>query len=210
LSHHPRKFRFQSRIAERQLRARRPEIWSTQSPSGPAKSELNPCAYVRRWTAHLTPIRHTEMSMPPLPAYAELHCLSNFSFLRGASHAEELMAQARELGYTALAITDECSLAGVVRAHTASGRSAAASNYSSARSSRSTAGSAGGDRAQPRRVWPAVAADHARAPQGGEGQLRAVACRRGGIPVGRNRRHAGLWLPPVRTDPDEQGAWITA
>src|SRR5574339_773570 len=57
--------------------------------------------------------------MSPLPAYAELHCLSNFSFLRGASHAEELVAQAKELGYTALAITDECSLAGVVRAHTA-------------------------------------------------------------------------------------------
>ena len=53
------------------------------------------------------------------PAYAELHCVSNFSFLRGASHAEELVAQARELGYTALAITDECSLAGVVRAHSA-------------------------------------------------------------------------------------------
>ena len=53
------------------------------------------------------------------PAYAELHCLSNFSFLRGASHAEELVAQAKELGYTALAITDECSLAGVVRAHSA-------------------------------------------------------------------------------------------
>ena len=51
--------------------------------------------------------------------YAELHCVSNFSFLRGASHAEELIAQARELGYTALAITDECSLAGVVRAHSA-------------------------------------------------------------------------------------------
>src|SRR5690349_7488160 len=54
-----------------------------------------------------------------VPDYAELHCVSNFSFLRGASHAEELIAQARELGYTALAITDECSLAGVVRAHTA-------------------------------------------------------------------------------------------
>jgi error-prone DNA polymerase len=53
------------------------------------------------------------------PAYAELHCLSNFSFLRGASHAEELIAQAKELGYDALAITDECSLAGVVRAHSA-------------------------------------------------------------------------------------------
>jgi error-prone DNA polymerase len=54
-----------------------------------------------------------------LPDYAELHCLSNFSFLRGASHAEELVAQAKELGYTALAITDECSLAGIVRAHSA-------------------------------------------------------------------------------------------
>jgi error-prone DNA polymerase len=53
------------------------------------------------------------------PQYAELHCLSNFSFLRGASHAEELITQAQALGYTALAITDECSLAGVVRAHTA-------------------------------------------------------------------------------------------
>src|SRR2546430_2371334 len=50
-------------------------------------------------------------------SYAELHCVSNFSFLRGASHPEELVARAQELGYTALAITDECSLAGVVRAH---------------------------------------------------------------------------------------------
>ena len=51
------------------------------------------------------------------PAYAELHCLSNFSFQRGASHAEELVARAHALGYSALAITDECSVAGVVRAH---------------------------------------------------------------------------------------------
>ena len=54
-----------------------------------------------------------------LPAYAELHCLTNFTFLRGASHPEELAARAAELGYSALAITDECSLAGVVRAHVA-------------------------------------------------------------------------------------------
>jgi error-prone DNA polymerase len=54
-----------------------------------------------------------------LPAYAELHCLSNFSFLRGASHAHELISRAAELGYSALAITDECSLAGIVRAHVA-------------------------------------------------------------------------------------------
>jgi len=52
-------------------------------------------------------------------SYAELHCLSNFSFLRGASQPEELVARAAELGYTALAITDECSVAGVVRAHLA-------------------------------------------------------------------------------------------
>jgi error-prone DNA polymerase len=49
--------------------------------------------------------------------YAELHCISNFTFLRGASHPEELVARAHDLGYAALAITDECSLAGVVRAH---------------------------------------------------------------------------------------------
>jgi len=54
-----------------------------------------------------------------LPAYAELHCLSNFSFLRGASHPEELVERAKNQGYAALALTDECSLAGVVRAHLA-------------------------------------------------------------------------------------------
>ncbi len=54
-----------------------------------------------------------------LPPYAELHCLSNFTFLRGASHPEELVQRAHALGYSALAITDECSLAGVVRAHLA-------------------------------------------------------------------------------------------
>ncbi len=49
------------------------------------------------------------------PAYAELHCLSDFSFLRGASSAEQLFERARQCGYSALAITDECSLAGIVR-----------------------------------------------------------------------------------------------
>ncbi|MEC9406140.1 MAG: error-prone DNA polymerase [Pseudomonadota bacterium] len=51
--------------------------------------------------------------------YAELHCLSNFTFLRGASHPQELIERAADLGYTALALTDECSVAGVVRAHEA-------------------------------------------------------------------------------------------
>ncbi|MGK2900431.1 MAG: error-prone DNA polymerase [Burkholderiaceae bacterium] len=58
-------------------------------------------------------------SQPFLPGYAELHCRSNFSFLTGASHPGELVGRARQLGYAALAITDECSLAGVVRAHVA-------------------------------------------------------------------------------------------
>ena len=56
---------------------------------------------------------------PARAQFAELHCKSNFSFLQGASHAEELVRQAHALGYAAIAITDECSLAGVVRAHAA-------------------------------------------------------------------------------------------
>jgi len=59
---------------------------------------------------------------PPL-RYAELHCITNFTFLRGASHPQELVEQAGLLGYTAIAITDECSVAGIVRAHmTAKGK----------------------------------------------------------------------------------------
>ncbi|PZP26758.1 error-prone DNA polymerase [Pseudomonas kuykendallii] len=59
-------------------------------------------------------MNHTHAASPP--AYAELHCLSNFSFQRGASSAQELFERARQHGYAALAITDECSLAGIVRA----------------------------------------------------------------------------------------------
>src|ERR1035437_6700482 len=53
-----------------------------------------------------------------LPSYAELHCISNFSFGRGASQPQELVVRADALGYSALALTDECSVAGLVRAHT--------------------------------------------------------------------------------------------
>jgi DNA polymerase III, alpha subunit len=49
--------------------------------------------------------------------YAELHCISNFTFLRGASHPSELVEEAQRLVYSALALTDECSLAGMARAH---------------------------------------------------------------------------------------------
>ena len=59
------------------------------------------------------------MSAAPLPPFAELYARSCFSFLTGASHPEELIEQAVALGYSALAITDECSLAGIVRAYAA-------------------------------------------------------------------------------------------
>ena len=61
----------------------------------------------------------TRLEPGGLPNYAELRCLSNFTFLRGASRPEELVERAKQLGYAALAITDECSMAGVVRAHVA-------------------------------------------------------------------------------------------
>jgi DNA polymerase III alpha subunit len=54
-----------------------------------------------------------------MSAYAELHCISSFSFLRGASQPEELVERALALEYSGLAITDECSFAGSVRAHLA-------------------------------------------------------------------------------------------
>jgi error-prone DNA polymerase len=56
---------------------------------------------------------------PAKNPYAELHCISNFTFLRGASFPEELVNRAYKLGYQAIAITDECSLSGIVRAHVA-------------------------------------------------------------------------------------------
>jgi error-prone DNA polymerase len=76
------------------------------------------------WSPHTRP--HTRPHARPdagrpapdaVPRYAELHCLTAFSFLRGASEPAELVERAVTLGYEALAITDECSLAGVVRAH---------------------------------------------------------------------------------------------
>jgi error-prone DNA polymerase len=59
-----------------------------------------------------------ETALSPF-AYAELEVTSNFSFLRGASHPDELVFRAAVLGYRAIAITDRNSLAGVVRAHDA-------------------------------------------------------------------------------------------
>ncbi len=58
----------------------------------------------------------------PVPAYAELQVTTNFSFLRGGSHPEELVMRAAELGYRAIGIADRNTLAGVVRAHSAAER----------------------------------------------------------------------------------------
>jgi error-prone DNA polymerase len=69
-------------------------------------------------TFPILPARTTTPAPPP--AYAELHCLSDFSFGRGASSAQELFERAKRNGYHALAITDEGSLAGIVRALEAS------------------------------------------------------------------------------------------
>ena len=81
-----------------------PEMPEKDLQSGPAApTQLPPVQ--SQWAAQL------------LPGYAELHCISNFSFQRGASHPEELVQRAYQIGYEALAITDECSVAGVVRAH---------------------------------------------------------------------------------------------
>src|SRR3981189_654537 len=76
--------------------------------SSPGSARLS-CGYIGK--------KGNGTCMAFLPDYAELHALSNFSFLRGASHPEELVSRAHALGYKALALTDECSLAGSVRAH---------------------------------------------------------------------------------------------
>jgi error-prone DNA polymerase len=70
---------------------------------------------VRREALKTRPTPHASR----LTIYAELQARTNFSFLQGASHPDELVARAAELGYAALAITDHNSLAGVVRAHVA-------------------------------------------------------------------------------------------
>lgn len=86
-------------------------------------------------TGTLPEVSHARSPFPPKPrrplaqepvssleataGYVELHCKTNYSFLEGASHADELVLRAAELGYPALAITDRNSLAGVVRAHVA-------------------------------------------------------------------------------------------
>src|SRR5579871_2584316 len=71
--------------------------------------------FPRKQRPELEATRRVEGAIP----YAELHAKTNFSFLSGASHPDELVSRAAELGYRAIAVTDEATLAGVVRAHTA-------------------------------------------------------------------------------------------
>lgn len=65
------------------------------------------------------PVSHVLPRPIPLVRYVELHCKTNFSFLEGASHPDELVNQAERLGYAGLGVTDRNSVAGVVRAHVA-------------------------------------------------------------------------------------------
>src|SRR5690606_16009348 len=95
-------------------RGRGPRLFRRRGRGGRGALDLS-----RPRAARLVPARIVRLMTRPLPAYAELHALSNFTFLRGASHPEELVLAAHELGYRALALTDECSVAGIVRAHAA-------------------------------------------------------------------------------------------
>ena len=65
------------------------------------------------------PVRDLHSGSSPLVPYVELHCKTNFSFLEGASHPDELVAEGARLGYAGIAVTDRNSLAGVVRTHIA-------------------------------------------------------------------------------------------
>src|SRR5688572_11264468 len=153
----------------------------------------------------------------PLPEYAELHCLSNFSFLRGASHAEELVAQARELGYTALAITDECSLAGVVRAHTAA-KKVGGIKLLIGTELRLDCGLRlviiACNRTGYGRLSRLITRGRRKAQKGSyrldradvEEFLAAGATPREGEDVAAGT--LALWLPPLDTDTAEQGAWV--
>ena len=128
----------------------------------------------------MVPARNLRMNRAP---YAELHCLSNFSFLRGASHAEELV-RAGERARLHGAGHHRRMLAGRrgARAH---GREEDRRHQAAHRRGvHARLRAAPGDhRAQPRRLRAPVAAHHARARQAEKGSYSAHARRRGGVPV---------------------------
>jgi error-prone DNA polymerase len=86
-----------------------------ETPGGRAPRAVRMAQRVQAYAAHAA----NDDPRDDAPPYAELHCVSDFSFLRGAASAEELFERAALCGYEALAITDECSLAGIVRANDA-------------------------------------------------------------------------------------------
>ncbi len=138
-----------------------------------------------------------------MESYAELHAISNFTFLRGASHPEELVERAIELRYSALALTDECSVAGVVRAHGAA----------RGRDLKFIVGAEFRLADGPRLV--ALAADRR-----GYGRLCRLITRgrrraaKGSYRLGRADLDDGLpgclvlWLPGRRLDDDGEGGWF--
>ncbi len=143
------------------------------------------------------------------PHYAELHCLSNFSFLRGASHAEELVVQAKALGYTALAITDECSFAGVVRAHSAVKKSAGVgpplkliigAEFTLACGLRFVL--LARDRAGYANLSRLITRGRRQAPKG------SYSLSRGDVEHFACEGMLALWLPPLPADVDAAGEWI--
>src|SRR5690242_8077890 len=138
-----------------------------------------------------------------LPDYAELHCLSAFSFQRGASLAIELFERAKQQGYSALAITDECTLAGIVRALEASRETGIPL----------IVGSEFRFKDGPKcvllvenqqgyaRLCRLITAARRRAPKGSYESLRED--------VGETQGLLALWLPG--SEPDErEGAWLKA
>ena len=142
--------------------------------------------------------------MNDVPAYSELHCLSDFSFLRGASPAKALFERAAANGYTALAITDECSLAGIVRAHEAAKRTGirliigVEVTLQCATTLVLLAEDLGGYQ----RICHLVTVGRRAADKGGYRLVRDDVERI----VGRQGGVAALWLPHVASD--DSGAWV--
>ena len=150
--------------------------------------------------------RERESGAAALPAYAELHCLSNFTFLRGASHPHELVEQAAALGYRALAITDECSVAGVVRAHMAAKDRQLQAHHRRGIPSRLRS-EVRRARDRPARLRTAVPPHHPRPARGRQGRnthSRARTSRRQ-LP---STAHI-LWLPAAQPQPEEL-RWLAA
>ncbi len=172
-----------------------------------AASTVNP---MHRTRLAAIPHAHTDASCTatspsPEPGYAELHCLSAFSFGRGASSATELFERARELGYAALAITDECTLAGIVRALEASEQTGlpliVGSSFRLACGLRCVLLCE--DLAGYQRLCQLITTARRRCDKG------RYELQRGDVEDGDNTGLLTLWLPGTHPDPDE-AQWLRA